>query len=148
MSRKLVQKDIHIQASAEQIWRIITEDEHNVKWLAAFGEGNIAQTDWQEGSKARFTDDSNVGLIAVIRESRPFEKILIQNIGILTDGKEDYDSDEAIESQEFFEQYLLTPEDNGVRMQVQVNVEDEFYDEISDCWERALGIMKGQAEGG
>ena len=146
MARKLVQKSISIQATAEVIWQIITKDEYNVEWLAEFGEGNIAQTDWQEGSKAIFIDNSKVGLIAVIRESRPFEKILIQNIGLITDGKEDYESADAIESHEFFEQYFLIPEGDATRMSVEVNVEDGFYDEISDCWERALANIKLQAE--
>lgn len=146
MARKQVQKDIFIQASAGQIWRIITEDAFNVSWLAAFGNGNIANTDWKEGSEAIFIDGSKSGLIAVIRESRPFEKILIQNIGIISDGQKDYDSEEAVASQEFFERYLLTPEGNGTRMSVEVNVEDDFYDHTSDSWEKALEIIRLQAE--
>ncbi len=146
MARKLVQKSISIQAPAERIWRVITDARCNSIWLAAFGKRSIAHTDWQEGSKAIFIDDSQTGLITRIREARPFEKIRMQNVGIITNGKEDYASDDALESREFFEQYLLTPEDGSVRMHVEVTVEDDFYNEVSDCWANALEMIKKLAE--
>lgn len=146
MPRALVQKSVSIQAPAERIWRVITDAQYNSIWLAAFGKRNIAHTDWQEASKAIFVDDSQTGLITRIREARPFEKIRMQNVGIITNGKEDYTSNDAVESREFFEQYLLTPEDGSVRMRVEVTVEDDFYDEVSDCWANALEIIKKLAE--
>lgn len=146
MARKLVQNTISILAPAGVVWRIITGEEYNVRWLAAFGEGNVALTDWQEGSKAVFVDGSNSGLITRIKESRPFETILMQNIGIITDGKEDYESEEAIESQAFFERYLLTSEGDATRLSVEVVVEDDFFDKTSASWKKALATIKLQAE--
>ncbi|MDR6804517.1 hypothetical protein J2Y45_001786 [Dyadobacter sp. BE34] len=146
MARKLVQKSISINASAERIWRVITEAQYNVVWLAALGRRKIAQTDWQEGSKAVFVDDAQTGLITRIRVARPFEKIRMQNVGMITNGVEDYESDDAKESREFFEQYLLTPEDGSVRMRVEVTVEDDFCNEVSACWANALEVIKELAE--
>lgn len=146
MARKLVQKSISIQAPAERIWRVITDAQYNSIWLTALGKRSIAHTDWQEGSKAIFVDGSQTGLITRIREVRPFEKIRMQNVGIITNGKEDYTSDAAVESREFFEQYLLTPENGSVRVHVEVTVEDDFYNEVSDCWVNALEMIKKLAE--
>ena len=146
MARKLVQKSIAINASAEVIWRVITDAQYNSIWLAAFGKRNKVHTDWQEGSKAIFVDDDQTGLITRIIVARPFEKIRMQNVGMITNGAEDYDSNDAVESREFFEQYLFTPEDASVRMHVEVTVEDEFYKEVSDSWTNALGIIKELAE--
>ncbi|MGX5852203.1 SRPBCC family protein [Dyadobacter jiangsuensis] len=146
MARKLVQKSISINASAERIWRVITEAQYNVVWLAALGRRKIAQTDWQKGSKAVFVDDDQTGLITRIRVARPFEKIRMQNVGMITNGVEDCESDEAVESREFFEQYLFTTDHDSVRMHVEVTVEDDFYNEVSDCWAKALEIIKELAE--
>ena len=146
MARKLVQKSISINASAERIWRVITEAQYNVVWLAALGRRKIAQTDWQEGSKAVFVDDDQTGLITRIRVARPFEKIRMQNVGMITNGAEDCESDDAVASRAFFEQYLLMPEDGSVRMHVEVTVEDDFYNDVSDCWAKALEIIKELAE--
>ncbi len=99
-----------------------------------------------EGSKAFFTDSFKTGLIATIRESRVFQKILIQNIGLINNGHEDYDSEEAIESREFYEQYLLEPEGNYTKMCVEVVVEYDFYKNVSTSWKEALKTIKMLAE--
>jgi hypothetical protein len=92
MALQLVEKSIMINASTEKIWHTITRDECNSIWLSAFGKGTRAQADWHQGSIAIFIDKSQTGLITKIRESRPFEEILMQNIDMIKNGQEGMES--------------------------------------------------------
>lgn len=146
METKLIEKSILINAPAAKIWQVITEDQHNRIWLAAFGPGNTADTDWREGSKALFTDGSKSGLAGVIKVSRPFEQIIIAYTGIVTDGEEDYESDLAKQMAGFEEVYILQEEGNAVKMSISCDMDVEYFDDMSAAWDKALEKIKELTE--
>jgi uncharacterized protein YndB with AHSA1/START domain len=146
METKLIEKSILIQAPAAKIWEVITEDRLNRIWLAEFGAGNIADTDWREGSKALFTDGSKSGLVGVIEVSRPFEQITIEYTGIVTDGVEDYDSEIAKQMIGYQETYILKEEEGGARMSMTCAMGVDYYDDMAAAWDKALDKIKELAE--
>jgi hypothetical protein len=146
MNTKLIEESILIQAPDYKIWQVITEDRYNRKWLVEFGAGNVADTNWLEGSKALFTDGSKSGLAGIIEVSRPFEEIKIAYTGIVADGVEDYQSAFAKEMQGFHEIYVLSKEAGAVRFRISCDMDEEYFDDMSEAWRRALQKIKDLAE--
>ncbi|MBA3680918.1 MAG: SRPBCC domain-containing protein [Bacteroidetes bacterium] len=92
---KTIKKSIVIHASNQKVWNVLIKNEYNKQWFAEFSEGSHAQTDWQVGSKAIFTDTTGGGLIARITENKLNQLLSMEYIGIMVNGKEDYGSAEA-----------------------------------------------------
>ncbi|KAA0993020.1 SRPBCC family protein [Dyadobacter aurulentus] len=146
METKRIEEAILINAPAEKIWQVITEDKYNRDWLIEFGAGNIADTDWHEGSKALFMDESKSGMAGVIEESRPFEKITVAYTGIVTDGEEDYESEMAQQMNGYREVYILEEKGDAVRLSISCDMDKEYYDDMAAAWRKALEKMKELSE--
>ncbi|WP_229238687.1 DinB family protein [Dyadobacter sp. Leaf189] len=146
MNTKRIEESILIQAPDYRIWQVITDKRYNGDWLVVFGMGNIAESDWQEGSKALFMDESGNGLAGTIDVSRPFEEIRIVYNGIVTKGVEDYESDIAKQMRNFDEVYLLSRDGDSVRMRVFCDMDEVYFDDLTQAWKKALEKIKELAE--
>ncbi|WP_229206818.1 DinB family protein [Dyadobacter crusticola] len=146
MNTKRIEESILIQAPDYRIWQVITDKRYNGEWLVVFGMGNIAESDWQQGSKALFMDESGNGLAGTVDVSRPFEEIRIVYNGIVTKGVEDYESDIAKQMRNFDEVYLLSREGDSVRMRVFCDMDEVYFDDLTQAWKKALEKIKELAE--
>src|SRR3712207_3913740 len=97
MEALIIKKSIQINAQKEKIWDILLQDKYNRIWFAEFSPGAFAETNWQEGSKVVFNDDSGSGIIGTIVANQFGKIIFIEYHGILKANTEDYDSKEAQE---------------------------------------------------
>lgn len=135
---KKITKKIVINAPKEKVWNVLVEDELNRLWLSEFSKGSHAITDWIEGHKIVFSDDSNRGIVGKIEQKHPYEMISIVYEGFHADGKEDYESAEALKFKDTHEKYFLFEADGVTTLLVELDMPEEYHDMMSKAWDKAL----------
>ena len=146
MSSKTIKKSVNINAGSETVWDVLTNDRLTRIWYAAFSEGAHAETDWKEGSKAIFKDNAGFGLVGRVIKSMPNEVLSVEYTGVLTDGKEDYDSDLAKQVKGGREMYSITHKEGITRLDIASDMSEDSYDQMSQMWDKALVKIKQLAE--
>ena len=147
MKKQTIKKSVAINASKEKVWDVLTNDRMNRIWYAEFSEGSHAETNWNEGSKAIFKDDSNCGLIGQVVSNHPNELLSVEYSGVLTAGKEDYESDEAVQVKGGREVYQLTQKNGVTQLDVACDMAESYYDQMNVMWDKAMVKIKELAEG-
>lgn len=146
MEFQTIEKTIKINAPKEKVYDMIVRNDLNQIWFAEFCEGSTAQTDWQEGSKAIFTDANGDGIVGRIIENRPYETISILYSGHMKKGVEDYDSPEAKTSNGAREIYKISETDGVTELQIRCDTTEQYYQMMLDMWDKALEKLKETAE--
>ncbi|RVU01406.1 SRPBCC domain-containing protein [Mucilaginibacter limnophilus] len=146
MEIKTIKKTITIDAPAQKVWDVLMKDEYNIQWYAYFMPGTKAETDWQVGSKVRFTDDSNSGITGIITANEPAKLLHITYNGLVDKGRDDFDSDMAKAYSGSNEIYTLIERDNKTTLDIAADMGDDYYDEMSAAWEEALKKIKQLSE--
>jgi uncharacterized protein YndB with AHSA1/START domain len=142
--------NITINASTEKVWQTLLGEETYPQWTAAFSETSRVETDWQKGSKAIFTDQSNKGMVSKIVENIPNEFLSIQHLGYYDNGEEDYDSEATKKWAGALENYTLTAVDGKTNLQIYMEMNTEEKEMIAmfeKMWPKALAKVKELAEG-
>src|SRR5688572_24138476 len=109
---KTIKKSIEINATEEEVWEVLTQDNFTRIWLAIFSPGSFALTDWQLGSKVVFADNSGSGIIGRIIVHDPYELLSIEYYGVLNNNIEDFESKEAQVFKGAHETYRLASKGN------------------------------------
>lgn len=141
--------NITINASAEKVWDSLFSDAGYREWTAAFSPDSFAVTDWKQGSKARFVDATNSGMISEIEVSRPYEFLSIKHLGMIKNGVEDVSSDEVKPWAGAHENYTLRSSNGQTELQIDLEshaMAQEFIDYFSQTWPVALAKLKEIAE--
>jgi hypothetical protein len=146
MEAQTIRKDVAINAPKEKVWTVLFRDEYTRQWYAAFSEGAYAQTDWQQGSKAVFTDSSNCGLIGTVVVNRPLEELSVEYTGVLVNGQEDYESNDARAVKGGRETYRLSSENGHTFLAIACDMGPDFFAPMAAAWDVALDKIKGLAE--
>lgn len=76
-----LQFDITIDAPRQTVWNVLFNDDTYRQWTAPFCEGSYAETDWQQGSRARFLSPDGGGMVSEIAERREPEFLSIRHLG-------------------------------------------------------------------
>src|SRR5688572_26021299 len=108
-----LRQTIFINAPRERVWDVMLSDETYRQWTSAFNPGSYYKGDWKEGSKILFLgpnpDGSGEGgMVSRIKENRPHEFISIEHLGIVQNGVEDTESEEAKKWAPAYENYTFT----------------------------------------
>jgi len=148
MATQKIEKSIVINASKENIWKVLTEDQYTRNWYAEFCEGSHAETDWQVGSKAIFKDASGSGMVTKITENKLHEKLSLEYLGVLINGVEDCDSEEENKYKGGVEAYHLTDENGHVPLSIESDMTVEYFESMSKSWDNAVNKIKELAENG
>ncbi len=143
---KTIKKSILINASKEKLWDVLTLDHYTKDWYSAFSPGSYAVTDWKPGSKALFMDQSNSGMVANVVESIPGKSLILEYTGVLSEGREDFDSAIAQQYKGGRETYHLTGENGATRLDISSDMDENMFDMMSDKWEKAFERLKELAE--
>src|SRR5687768_15774224 len=125
MNKQTIKKTIIIKAPGNQVWNVLTDDDLTRRWYAAFSEGTHAETDWKEGSKVLFTDNTNNGLIGTIAGSKPGELLSIAFTGVVVKGKEDYESELAKSVRGGKETYRLIQENGHTNLYIECDTSED-----------------------
>jgi hypothetical protein len=146
MEALIIKKAIEINAAAAKIWDILHQDQYNRIWYAEFSPGAFAETDWQEGSKVAFKDDSGSGIVGTIVANQFGKLLAIEYHGILNAHVEDYDSEEAQQVKGGREIYRLAENNGATHLEIEADMGEEMYGMMSEAWDKALQKIKELAE--
>ena len=135
---KTMQKSKEINAPKEKVWNVLLEDEYNRIWMAEFMEGSHAKTDWIVGHKVRFLDNNNNGLVGRIITKQPYDTIEMEYDGEVKNGEDDLDSEMAQQMKGSRENYYLSEHNGVTTLKVEVDMGDDWYQMMSDAWDKAL----------
>jgi len=135
---KKLNKEIEISASREKVWTVLVEKSYNDNWLSFFSAGTTASTDWIEGHKIIFTDNSNNGIIGKVTAKQPYEFIKITYEGVIENGVENYESEMAKAMSGTEETYELSDSNGTTKLVISVDMGEDYFDEMSVAWDAAL----------
>jgi uncharacterized protein YndB with AHSA1/START domain len=139
---------IQINAPKEKVWDTMLGDSTYREWTESFHSGSYYKGDWGEGSKMLFLgpDESGKkdgGLVSRIKENRKYEFLSIEHLGLVMDGVEDTESEEAHKWTPAFENYTFTEKDGGTEVNIDMDVLNEEYKEMFEgMWPKALLKLK------
>lgn len=143
---RTIEKSIKINAPKEKVWEVLVNSDLNQTWYAVFSEGTFAETDWKIGSKVIFADKSGSGLVGKITENEFCKVLSIEYTGTLEQGREDTESDSAIEFKGAHEKYVLAEQENFTTLEIASDMNEEYFDSMFDMWDKALLKIKELAE--
>jgi uncharacterized protein YndB with AHSA1/START domain len=140
-----------INAPRKVVWDTMLQDEGYRTWTRAFNpNGSWYEGDWTQGSTIRFlgpNDGGRVeGMVSRVRESRPYEYISLEHVGIIQDGKEDTTSDAVKKWTPAFENYTFKEANGRTDVLVDMDVADEHKQMFEETWPKALQKLKQLAE--
>ncbi len=139
---------IQINAPKEKVWDTMLDDSTYREWTTAFHPGSYYKGDWSEGSKILFLgpDESGKnegGMVSRIKENRKYEFLSIEHLGLVMDGVEDTESEEARKWSPAFENYTFTEKDGGTEVSIDIDILNEEYKEMFEgMWPKALLKLK------
>lgn len=148
--RKII-KSIDIRASREAVWAAVINDAKYRLWASAFGEGSYFEGGWQEGDTIRFLaldeEGRRMGMVSQIVVSDHLKDISIRHQGLISDGAEDYTSEDALKWAPAYENYHLEAIDGQTtRFTVDAEITEEYYDMFDELWSVALEKLKAVCE--
>ena len=141
-----IKKSIQIHAPKEKVWDVLLGTDTYPVWAAAFMEGSTAVTDWHEGGTALFLDPSGSGMASRITSHVIADHIIIEHLGIVGGGQEDYDSKEAREWRGANESYFVSEHDGITTLIIESDMPEAYYDMLDKSWDKALLIVKELSE--
>ncbi len=146
MATRPIDKEIDIDAPRERVWDVLTGDGTYRQWTAEFAEGSYADTDWQEGSSARFLGPDGTGLVGRVVASRRPELLDVEYTGVVVGGSHDTESEHARAWAGTHETYRLAEAGGRTHLAISAPMEDAHYEDMAGAWDRALARVKELAE--
>jgi uncharacterized protein YndB with AHSA1/START domain len=140
---------ITIDAPREHVWKTMLEDATYREWTEVFSPGSSYEGSWEKGSKIKFVGpDENGkmgGMSSEIAESNPYEFVSAHHIGVVVDGVEDTTSEEA-KKWNGYENYTFKDLDGKTELTVDMDMNEEGVEYMSEAWPKALQKLKEIAE--
>ena len=144
---KTLQFSETIDATPEEVWHAMLDPEPYQTWTEPFGEGGYYEGGWTTGDRILFLGPGGTeGMVSEIAESRPHEFVSIRHLGVVKDGVEDTESEEARKWAPAYENYTFTPKDGGTLLEVSTDTVAEYADFMGNAWPKALAKLKEVAE--
>jgi hypothetical protein len=145
MKKKLHFETI-IDAPRRDVWDVMLAPETFPQWTSAFMEGSYYQGSWERGEDIRFLAPDGSGMMAVIAENRPYEFVSIKHLGFIEKGVADTESEAVRSWAPAYENYTLSDSGGSTRVEVDMDVTEEFEQHMSEAWPRALESLKEISE--
>jgi len=144
---------ILINANRKTVWDVLWNEEKYPTWTSAFMEGSRVEADkasgsklWKKGSKIRFLGPGDEGMVSFINENVPEEFMSFKHIGIVTKGKDDFDSEQSREWKGATENYILKSIDDKTELTVDMDISPTYLEYFTNTWPKALEKVKQIAE--
>jgi hypothetical protein len=146
-----LRKTIFISAPRKRVWDVMLSDATYRQWTSAFHPGSYFKGDWSKGSKILFLGPGaggagEGGMVSRIRDNRPHEFISIEHLGIVHDGVEDTESEEAKKWAPAWENYTFAERDGGTELTIDMDVDEGQKQNFEGMWSAALANLKELAE--
>jgi hypothetical protein len=85
-------------------------------------------------------------MVSRVQECRPYERISIEHLGVVQDGKEDTTSDAVKGWAGAHENYTFKETDGVTEVLVEMDSADEYKEMFQSTWPKALQKLKELAE--
>ncbi|SKA16462.1 ATPase [Sediminibacterium ginsengisoli] len=140
------QYSITINASREKIWDVLLGKTTYPEWTKPFNEGSKVETTWEEGSKALFLGNDNMGMVSRIARNNKPAFLSIEHLGMVKDGVEDTTSEKVKQWAGSFENYTLTEENGQTTLLIDIDIPGDYKDYFDKTWPLALQKVKEISE--
>lgn len=145
--------EITIKAPVEKVWNTMLDDATYREWTKVFNEkGSWYEGSWEKGSPIRFLGPADnetdiQGMVSEIADNRKYEFISIKHLGMVMNGVEDTTSPEVKSWSSSFENYTFTKiDENTTKVEVELDVPDEYAGMFDVMWPKALNKLKEISE--
>ncbi|HEY1037001.1 MAG TPA: SRPBCC domain-containing protein [Candidatus Paceibacterota bacterium] len=140
-----------INAPREKVWDIMLSDATYRQWTAAFQEGSHFNGTWEEGTKMLFLGPSPVdgtegGMVSMVKANRKHEFVSLETVAVYGEGKEDSESDMAKVWIGGTESYTFTDKEGGTELTVDVDIPEDYKEDMEASWKKGLAKLKEIAE--
>lgn len=142
---------IEINATAEEIWKILWDKSTYAEWTKFFGEENgttgTYESDWKVGGRTVFLDSTGQnGLISTIQSlNEPYE-VVFKHLGYIENGEEITDSKEIEEWSGAQEKYFLTELEDYTKLQGELQTMSEYAENMKNGFVKGFERVKKLAE--
>lgn len=142
---KILTLETEFFSSPEIVYNCIVHENFYTYWTEAFHPGSTFIGNWNEGSKIQFIGpDENGkmgGITSHIVKNIPFQEIWIEHLGLIADGKEDFESDEVKAWAPSYERYFLEKTEKGTRFRLEMQANDDWYEMMKEGWEKSFVLF-------
>jgi predicted 3-demethylubiquinone-9 3-methyltransferase (glyoxalase superfamily)/uncharacterized protein YndB with AHSA1/START domain len=135
-----------INAPRTRVWNTLWDDATYRSWTSVFHEGSQAESDWQEGSRILFIDNSRSGMISKIARLIPNEFMSFEHLGEIKEGVEDFETARAKGWAGAHENYTLAETAQGTELTVELDIDEAFGSYFLETFPKALDKVKSLAE--
>jgi uncharacterized protein YndB with AHSA1/START domain len=139
-----------INAPREKTWHTMLDDATYRIWTEPFMAGSHFVGDWTEGSEILFLapgDEGEMsGLVSRIKESRPYDRVSVEHLGVVKDGEKDTSSEEVRDWAGALETYTFREKGKATELVVEMDTNDEYKTMFQEKWPKALEKLKTLAE--
>lgn len=138
-----------INAPREKVWDTMFDQALYKEWTAAFHPGSYYKGILTQGEKILFlgpSDDGEGGMVSRVAEIRPYEFISFEHLGIVKNGVEDTESDEAKKWSPAFENYTFKDVEGGTELIIDQDIGPDEKEQFQEMWQRALVLLKELVE--
>lgn len=143
---KKLRFSIDINAPTKQVYSTMIQADSYKEWTAPFCAGSYYEGSWQAGSKIKFLSPEGSGMLAEIAENKADEYISIRHVGFIRDGIEDTESEEVLSWLPAYENYRFIQQGNTTRVEVDIDVIEQYEKYMNDTWPTALSVLKRLCE--
>lgn len=148
---KKLQYTITIDAPQQAVWNTVVGDASYRDWTSAFNPGSYFEGGWEKGDEIRFLGPDPEtgklgGMYSRIHDSRPFEFVSIEHVGMIQDGQIDTTSEMVKKWTPAFENYTFKAVDGGTELVIDLDTSEDFVEDFDEAWPQALQRVKALAE--
>lgn len=144
---------IHIQAAInlvhDKMLGLSSKSSYE-QWTAAFNPTSTYEGSWDEGGKIYFvgTDEkgNKGGMVSRIQEHRAPHFVSIKHLGMLQGDKEITSGPEVEQWANSFENYSLSEENGGTKVEVSLQTTADFESYMNEAYPKALQVLKELCE--
>lgn len=138
--------EIHINAPAEKVYRIMLDKETYPAWTKVFHPGSYFEGSWEKGAKILFLgpdQDGNMGgMVSRIRENIPHKFVSIEHLGLMNKIKEVTTGKEVEAWAGALENYTFEEINNTTLLSIETDTNQEYKQMFSEIWPKALDKLK------
>lgn len=144
-----INTSVIIKAPREKVWNTMLNDATYRQWTSAFHPGSYYKGTLAKGEKILFvgpSEEGEMGMVSRVADIRPYEFISFEHLGIIRNGVEDTESEEAKKWSPAFENYTFKDVEGGTEIIIDQDIESTYQTEFEAMWKNALDLLKGLAE--
>jgi len=141
-----IQVEQIIEADVQKVFDTLTKEDTYGQWTAAFGPGCHFKGSWNEGSNIQFLAPNEIGemngLFSTVKENKAPHQLTLEHQGIVQNGEETREGNEAEKWSGAKESYTLKEQDGKTHLSVSMDIPEEEKGFFIEAWEQALISLK------